>query len=103
MGMAKKNGDRFYDFVDSEIQYLSQEQKRWKYTNTFNLAFFYGLATDARMIHALSGLGQQGYLGVTFRYITLHGGHHFLKCPHVNIFELQPPTSPFGIFGSVIS
>jgi hypothetical protein len=28
MGMAKKNGDRFYDFVDSEIQYLSQEQKR---------------------------------------------------------------------------
>jgi hypothetical protein len=26
---------------------------------------------------AQSGLGQQGFLGVTFRSVTLHGGHHF--------------------------
>jgi hypothetical protein len=42
MGVAKKNGDRFYDFVDSEVQCLLQEQKRWKYTNTLTLAIFYG-------------------------------------------------------------
>jgi hypothetical protein len=29
-------------------------------------------------VNKKSGLGQYCFLGVTFRYITLHGGHHFL-------------------------
>jgi hypothetical protein len=34
---------------------------------------------ETLLTSAQSGLCQQCFLGMTFRYITLHGGHHFLN------------------------
>jgi hypothetical protein len=50
--MAKKNGDRFYDFVDSEVQYLSYKNRSAKMHKYLHPGYFLRVATDPRMIQA---------------------------------------------------
>jgi hypothetical protein len=51
--MAKINGDRFYDFVDSEVQCLFYHAAiKTEALNTFTLAIFLWVATDPQMIQA---------------------------------------------------
>jgi hypothetical protein len=53
MGVAKKNGDRYYDFVDSEVQclfYKNRSAENTRIPSGFTLAIFLWVATDPRMI-----------------------------------------------------
>jgi hypothetical protein len=52
MGVAKKNGDRFYDFVDSEVQCLFYKNRSAENTQIPSPWLFLWVATDPRMIQA---------------------------------------------------